>query len=119
MPGTRMNTEQLIDYIQNDSQFDGRIQSVRHVPGREAQFADFPPSLDPELVQGVQRLGISSLYSHQSRAIEAALDGENTVVVTPTASGKSLTYILPVLQKKRRNPHRRSPSTAPDFKEGP
>ncbi|MBR32592.1 MAG: ATP-dependent helicase [Spirochaetaceae bacterium] len=103
-----MNTEQLIDYIQNDSQFDGRIQSVRHVPGREAQFADFPPSLDPELVQGVQRLGISSLYSHQSRAIEAALDGENTVVVTPTASGKSLTYILPVLQKKRRNPLSRS-----------
>ncbi|MEQ8350110.1 MAG: DEAD/DEAH box helicase [Leptospiraceae bacterium] len=103
-----MNTEQLIDYIQSDPQFENRIQSVSHVPGKSAQFGDFPKGLDVDLVQGVQSLGISELYSHQARAVEAALDGENTVVVTPTASGKSLTYILPVLQKKRKNPLSRS-----------
>lgn len=103
-----MNTEQLIEYLQNDPQFMDRMLSVRKVPGRAAQYADFPPSLDPALIEGIRSLGIQSLYSHQARAIEAALDGENTVVVTPTASGKSLTYILPVLQRKRKNPLSRS-----------
>ncbi|MBU42636.1 MAG: ATP-dependent helicase [Spirochaetaceae bacterium] len=103
-----MNTEQLIEFIQNDPQFEGRILSIKKREGSPAQFADFPPALDKELVRGVQSLGIENLYTHQARAIEAALDGDNTVVVTPTASGKSLTYILPVLQRKRKNPLSRS-----------
>lgn len=103
-----MNTTQLIDFIQSDPQFEGRILSVRKIDGRPAVYADFPPSMDENLARGIQSLGIEHLYSHQARAIEAALEGENTVVVTPTASGKSLTYIVPVIQKKRTNPLSRS-----------
>ena len=103
-----MNTEQLIEFIQSEDQFQDRIQYVRRIDAKSAQYAPFPETLDRQLAEGIQKLGMERLYSHQATAIDAALRGENTVVVTPTASGKSLTYILPVLQRKKQNPMSRS-----------
>lgn len=54
------------------------------------------PQLHPSLVASLQRRGIQQLYSHQANAVEEALNGQNVVVTTPTASGKTLCYNLPI-----------------------
>lgn len=72
--------------------------AIRHIPARAAQFAPFPESLDPRLQTMLRQRGIGQLYSHQAQAITQAHAGKNVVIVTPTASGKSLCYHLPVIQ---------------------
>lgn len=67
------------------------------LPPRPATFAPLPPALDPRLAAALRARGIQALYRHQAQAVEVALRGENPVVVTPTASGKTLCYNLPVL----------------------
>lgn len=67
-------------------------------PARPARTAPIPTGLDPRLVAALHGRGISRLYSHQAQALEHALAGRHVVVATPTASGKSLCYHLPVLQ---------------------
>src|SRR5688572_13980518 len=68
------------------------------LPPREAVYAAMPPWLDPRIVNGLAGRGIEQLYSHQAEAIDAVHAGEDVVVVTPTASGKTLCYSLPALQ---------------------
>lgn len=77
--------------------------SIEHIPRREAQYADFPEGLHPGLQQMLRKRGIEQLYSHQAEAIGHALDKQDVVVVTPTASGKSLCYNLPVLDAMHHN----------------
>jgi len=76
----------------------GRITGELVVPAREARYDPFPPDLDARLVQALRARGLERLYSHQRAAWEAVRSGRHTVVVTPTASGKTLCYNLPVLQ---------------------
>lgn len=73
------------------------LTGIEHIPPRPASFGPFPKKLDPRLQDMLRARGFSSLYTHQSQAISHALGGRHTVVVTPTASGKSLCYNLPVL----------------------
>ena len=68
------------------------------LPARPAVHGDFPAWLDPRIVAGLSERGITRPYIHQAEAIEAARDGKDVVVVTPTASGKSLCYMIPILQ---------------------
>jgi DEAD/DEAH box helicase domain-containing protein len=74
-----------------------RITGEVVVPPRAARYADFPPGLDPRLAGALRERGILQLYSHQHEAWEHVAAGRDTVVVTPTASGKTLCYNLPVL----------------------
>lgn len=67
------------------------------LPAQPAIFGEYPETLDTSLAEALRQRGVSRLYSHQAEAASAALDGENIVVVTPTASGKTLCYNLPVL----------------------
>ncbi len=77
---------------------DGEIlTAVRHFPAREAQWADFPAWVHADLVSAYAAKGIHRLYTHQAAAAEAVHGGKNVVIVTPTASGKTLCYNLPVL----------------------
>ena len=76
-------------------------RGVRHhevIPAREAVFGDFPDWLDPRIRSGLASRGIERLYTHQAEAVDAVHAGHDVVVVTPTASGKTLCYALPVLQ---------------------
>jgi DEAD/DEAH box helicase domain-containing protein len=73
------------------------LTSVRHYPAREAQWADFPDWVHPDLRDAYHAKGIRKLYTHQAAAAEAVHAGKNLVVVTPTASGKTLCYNLPIL----------------------
>jgi DEAD/DEAH box helicase domain-containing protein len=68
------------------------------LPARDGIFADFPDWLDGRIAAGLRGRGIERLYTHQAEAVEAVHAGEDVVVVTPTASGKTLCYALPVLQ---------------------
>ena len=81
----------------NGEGFGRHCTAIHRIPAREAVYGGVPSSLEPRLVEMLQRRGIGALYSHQSEAIEHALARRNVVVVTPTASGKSLCYNLPVL----------------------
>src|SRR5215470_10511700 len=77
---------------------DGEIlTAVRHYPAREAQWANFPEWVHPDLRAAYGAKGIQQLYSHQAAAARAVHAGKNLVIVTPTASGKTLCYNLPVL----------------------
>jgi len=69
----------------------------RALPPAEASFAPVPPRLHESLHRALRQRGIAQLYTHQVEAIDAALSGQHVVVATPTASGKSLCFHLPVL----------------------
>jgi DEAD/DEAH box helicase domain-containing protein len=73
------------------------LTAVRHIPAREAQFRAMPEWVRAELAAAYHAKGIEKLYTHQAAAAELAHAGKNFVVVTPTASGKTLCYNLPVL----------------------
>jgi DEAD/DEAH box helicase domain-containing protein len=78
------------------------------IAAREASYADMPDWLDPRIVSGLASRGIERLYTHQAEAIEAIHSGEDVVVVTPTASGKTLCYALPALQAIAEDPAARA-----------
>ena len=73
------------------------LTAIRHFPVREARWADFPAWAHADLRTAYAGKGIRQLYSHQAAAAEAVHTGKNIVVVTPTASGKTLCYNLPIL----------------------
>jgi DEAD/DEAH box helicase domain-containing protein len=73
------------------------LTAIRHFPAREAQWADFPAWVNADLAGAYAAKGIRRLYTHQAAVAEAVHAGKNVVIVTPTASGKTLCYNLPVL----------------------
>jgi DEAD/DEAH box helicase domain-containing protein len=73
------------------------LTSIRHILAREAQYRPMPAWVRPELAAAYRGKGIEQLYSHQAASAELVRAGKNFVVVTPTASGKTLCYNLPVL----------------------
>ncbi len=87
---------------------DPRIRDLvvldRELPARPARFEPVPGRLHPSVRRALSGRGIGELYSHQSQAVRAALEGDNLAIVTPTASGKSLCYLLPVLDAVARDP---------------
>ncbi len=83
--------------------------AARHVlPAQPAIHAPIPGWLDDRLVSALERRGIGALYSHQAEALEALRAGQDVAIVTPTASGKSLCYNLPVLQAIAEDPAARA-----------
>jgi DEAD/DEAH box helicase domain-containing protein len=73
------------------------LTAVRQIPARDAKFRPVPGWVTSRLSEAYRAKGIQELYSHQAATADVVRDGENVVVVTPTASGKTLCYNLPVL----------------------
>jgi DEAD/DEAH box helicase domain-containing protein len=86
----------------------GHLVHVEEIPAREARFADLDPPLPAPLRETLREAGIERLYTHQAEAISAARAGENVLIVTGTASGKSLGYQLPVLETLLADPETRA-----------
>src|SRR5437763_2584440 len=88
--------------------FRGDVTLDHILPATPAVFAPLPSDLRPELAAALAGRGIERLYSHQAEAYDAVRRGMHLVVVTPTASGKTLCYNLPVLQRLLENPEKRA-----------
>ena len=92
----------------HSADFQGEITLDHVIPETAANFAPLPPDLRPELVTALAGRGIHRLYTHQADAYSAVRRGRHLVVVTPTASGKTLCYNLPVLQRLLESPEKRA-----------
>ncbi len=86
----------------------GGVTALKRFPAREARTSPFPALIAPRLVEILKERGIENLYVHQARASELASEGKNVVVVTPTASGKTLCYNLPILNALVQDPEARA-----------
>src|SRR5437867_12642943 len=102
-----MSLRELLDELLTPLGTGPPTPPTRHFDARPPAWAPFPSSLDPRIVESLRSRGVSQLYSHQARAVETVAKGENLVVVTPTASGKTLCYNLPVLQALVQQPESR------------
>lgn len=103
-----MTLDQILDLIRSDPDMIANITHWQKIPEKEAQYAEFPSSIHVDLIKILQDRGIQKLFTHQASAIEAILNNKNIVVVTPTASGKTLCYNIPVLNSLIENPEARS-----------
>jgi DEAD/DEAH box helicase domain-containing protein len=97
-----------LDRLRFDPQFMANVAAWERLPAREARHGPFPSTLHNSLISNLQSWGIERLYIHQTQAVSAALRGENVVVVTGTASGKTLCYNLPVLHTLLSDPDARA-----------
>jgi len=93
----RRGIEGIVRALAEDPRWRGRIVHWQRVGARSARCAPFPAGLCPALVELLRARGIEELYEHQARAIELALAGRDVLVATPTASGKTLCAVAPVL----------------------
>ena len=80
------------------------IRAIHHEPAAEGTFAEIPPGVDGRIQRALARRGIVRLFSHQAEAFALAQQGSHIVLVTPTASGKTLGYNLPVLNSLVQDP---------------
>jgi DEAD/DEAH box helicase domain-containing protein len=92
-----MNLLQILDQFKQDRYLKDCITHWEVIPLKEAVFSDFPETVNTKIKSVLQKRGIRKLYSHQATAIENILSGKNVTIVTPTASGKTLCYNLPVV----------------------
>jgi len=88
--------------------FPGEVTLDHVIPEVAAEYSPLPSDLRPELIGALRNRGIERLYTHQALAYRVARRGRHMVVVTPTASGKTLCYNLPVLQRMLEDPDRRA-----------
>jgi DEAD/DEAH box helicase domain-containing protein len=97
---------QIIEDIRNACA--DRVTAWRYIPPRPAAYADFPDWVPAGFRAALAKRGIERLYSHQRQAADLAREGRHLVVVTPTASGKTLCYNLPVLASLLEQPQGRA-----------
>lgn len=86
------------------SEFRKKLVYERITPKRNAVYADFPERMLPEIRQYLQEGGIGRVYSHQGEMFDRVMDGENVIITTSTASGKTLGFLLPILQDILKDP---------------
>ncbi|HUW94988.1 MAG TPA: DEAD/DEAH box helicase, partial [Anaerolineae bacterium] len=103
-----MNLSQVLSQMQATPKLRDQVTAWKVIEATAGSFVDFPESVDPRLVGVLEERGIERLFTHQREAIEAVHGGENVVVVTPTASGKTLCYNVPILNSLLENPESRA-----------
>jgi len=103
-----MGLPELLRLWKTDLDTAPNISTWRTLPARLAVLTDFPADLPRELASALHQRGLTSLYSHQAEAWNRARAGENVVLATGTASGKTLAYNLPVVAALLENPQARA-----------
>ncbi|TYR79972.1 DEAD/DEAH box helicase [Priestia megaterium] len=94
----RKNLQEVIDVLHTNERYQKNIVHWHTIDAKEAKTAPFPALLHTKIIEGLEQRGVLSLYTHQRTAFEMAEEKKHFVAVTPTASGKTLCYNLPVLQ---------------------
>ncbi|HEU4863433.1 MAG TPA: DEAD/DEAH box helicase [Candidatus Limnocylindria bacterium] len=97
------NADEAIAALLASPDMAAQVVAHRVLDPRPPRHAPWPEGIDPRIVEGLRSRGIEALYTHQAAAFAAAASGRNAVVVTPTASGKTLCYNLPVLDAVAKN----------------
>jgi DEAD/DEAH box helicase domain-containing protein len=103
-----MALKQAITALRNDPSVSDGFVAWRSFDAREARFAAWPAEVNDRIVDALAKRGIRRPYTHQAQAIEGALAGRDQVIVTPTSSGKTLCYSVPVLESILRDPSSRA-----------
>ncbi len=103
-----MNVAGFLDYLKTLPWYRDQIVHREDIPPRSATYGELDRSLDSALKGALEASGVQGLYTHQAEAINAIRGGENVIVSTPAASGKSLCYHLPVLDSLREDPSGRA-----------
>ena len=93
-----MNLDQYLDSLRQNPAFLSCVTHWEVLPAQPARLMDMPAGLSEPIVRALHKRGIYQLYTHQRRAVDATLSGRSITVVTPTASGKTYCYNLPVLE---------------------
>ncbi len=93
-----MNAATFIDRIRGNDFFEQQTSHIEIIPAKQAQYADLQDGLHPSVEAALNAQGIERLYTHQAEAIEHVRAGRNVVIVTGTASGKTLCYNIPVVE---------------------
>ena len=93
--------DETVDWLRARPYYEGQLTDHRVVAGRDAEFGDL--DLDQRIERALADEGVERLYAHQTDAIEAVRDGDNVVVATETASGKSLAYTVPAFERTMRD----------------
>ena len=93
-----MDVESFLNQVRNSEGYAGQIVHVHEVAPREARYGEPKEPLPKSINRMLAERGIEHLYSHQAEAIDCAREGKNVLMVTGTASGKSLGYVVPILE---------------------
>lgn len=94
-----MNFDSLISQLRNNPLFRENISFWQDQEPRPSSILPFPEWLNPRLTESLLEMGINGLYSHQTESLNRVQMGQNIVVTTGTASGKSICYQLPILNQ--------------------
>jgi len=103
-----LTVTQVLDQLRNDVSFMENVTRWHVQPPRDAQFVDFPNAVPQILKDALLKRRIHRLYTHQAEVFNHVMLGKNVTVVTPTASGKTLCYNLPVLSRMINEPEARA-----------
>src|SRR4030042_1780081 len=90
-----------MDYIKRfiESEFSGELRAHFRIERKDGGFTDFPENLNPAIQKILAEQGITRLYTHQSEAFKSIEQNRNTLVVSRTASGKTLSFFLPIINE--------------------
>ncbi len=99
---------QLLSQLKSREDLRDRIKHVEMIASQPARFHDWPKTLSPDLIRVLEKSGYKALWTHQAHAVEALHRGSHVAVTTPTASGKTLCFNLPVIQSILTGPQSRA-----------
>ena len=100
----RLDVSRFVNSLMSGYEYRGQAVHLETIPARDASYGHVDPPIAPALWDALARMGISSLYTHQAEAVQSARKGRDIVVVTSTASGKTLCYNIPVVEELLRDP---------------
>src|SRR5690554_532184 len=103
-----MTVQNVLKKLNSNPRFMQNVTFRHTLPAQPGVYEPIPPFIPTQLADHLNRKGIAKLYSHQARSLQEVEAGENVVVVTPTASGKTLCYNLPVIKTLLENPEARA-----------
>ena len=103
-----MALSNLLSHWRTEATIGSNVVEWRTIPGRSAVYINFPEDIHPLIMHALNQLGITALYTHQADAFDQVKAGNNPIIITGTASGKTLAYNLPILNNLLSNPHNRA-----------
>lgn len=108
LTGKMNSVSEIIEWTKRQPEIMANVPYWHTIPPKQARSSHFPENLHDKLKQALADKGIFSLYTHQSDSFSAVMQGDHVVTVTPTASGKTMCYNLPVMQTLLEDPEARA-----------